>query len=448
MSPSAKKAQPSAWLAPAPIEDLSQQYECVRQWLLNLSQGTHRNYKFYLRKFAGFSGWNPDQILERAQADSKGVHIKLKEFWYQMRDHERLASNTRASAYRAVRSFLFWHDLPIGKTPREFHGKVQYEPYHALEPQEISLMIDYARSARDQALITFLAQSGQRVGILTALKYGQIQDQVERGVNPVLINVTPEMIGQQGVNVNKGKVLYSFAIGREATSFLRICLNHRQKAGEQINAESWLFRSTGRFEGRFSSVGRPIWSRVDASDPSRSLNATGIRYRILSVARRAGLDKVRKRMTIGGRCASHSIHPHIFRRWWKFQMRKAGVVDSDLLEHMMGHHNLRLTHGGNYDEFDPDYIRKEYAKAEPFLTVTSDPVSHGVENTWHPGDPVPRLERPSTIRPNETTPSLFRQPATKSQRVVGETELNKYFELGWQYVTTLQSGKVIIGLPS
>ncbi len=215
MSPSVKKVRPSAWLAPAPIEDLSEQYECVRQWLLNLSQGTHRNYKFYLRKFMGFSGWNPDQILERAKADPKAVHVRLKEFWYQMKDHERLASNTRAAAYRAVRSFLFWHDLPIGKTPREFHGKAQYEPYHALEPQEISLMIDYARSARDQALITFLAQSGQRVGILTALKYGHLQDQVERGVNPVLINVTPEMIGQQGVNVNKGKILYSFAIGRE-----------------------------------------------------------------------------------------------------------------------------------------------------------------------------------------------------------------------------------------
>ena len=52
------------------------------------------------------------------------------------------------------------------------------------------------------------------------------------------------------------------------------------------------------------------------------------------------------------------------------------------------------------------------------------------------------------IRLNETTPNLFRQPATKSQRVVDETEVNKYFELGWQYVTMLQSGKVIVGLPS
>ncbi len=437
------------WGAPLPVEDLSNQYECVRQWLLNLSVGTHRNYKYYLRKFVEFSGWNPDHILELAKSNSKSVHTKLKEFWYKMKDQERLASNTRASAYRAVRSFLFWHDVPVGRTPREFHGKAQYEAYRVLEPKEISLMIDYARSARDQALITFLAQSGQRVGILTALKYGHIQDQLEHGANPIIINVTPEMIGQQGVNVNKGKVMYRFAIGREAAGFIRICLNNRRSLGEKIDNESWLFRSTGRFENRFSAAGRPIWSRVDHSDPSRPLNATGIRYRVLSVARRAGLDKVRTRMTIGGRCGSHEIHPHIFRRWWKFQMRKAGVVDSDLLEYMIGHQDLRLRHGGNYDEFEPDYIRKEYAKAEPYLTVTTNPTQYGVEHTWHPGEPVPRFEHPQHILPNETTPTMFRTPPKfQNQRMVDENELNKYFGLGWQYITTLVSGKIIIGLPS
>ena len=438
-----------SWGVPLPVEDLSNQYECVRQWLLNLSQGTHRNYKFYLRKFMSFSGWNPNQILERAEADSKGVHVKMKEFWYMMRDQERLASNTRSSAYRAVRSFLFWNDVFVGKTPREFRGHTQYEPYHALEPQEISLMIDYAWSARDQALITFLTQSGQRVGVLTALKYGHIQNQVEHGENPVLINVTPEMIGQEGVNVNKGKVMYSFAIGREATSFLRISLNHRRKLGEQINSESWLFRTSGRFYG-YGKGGRPGWKKVADSDPSLPLNPTAIRYRLLTVAKRAGLDKVRPRLTISGRCVSHEIHPHIFRRWWKFQMRKAGVVDSDLLEYMMGHHNLRLRHGGSYDEFDPDYIRKEYSKAEPFLTVTTDPVMHGVEKSWHLGDPVPRLERPRPRhrQPREAAPTATRQPETQSQRMVDETELNKYFALGWQYVTTLASGRIIIGLPS
>ena len=167
---------------------------------------------------------DPGQILERAKTDSKGLHVRMKEFWHDMKDKGRLASNTRSSAYQAVRSFLFWHDVPVGRTPREFHGKAQYEPYHVLEPQEISLMIDYARSARDQALITFLAQSGQRVGILTALKYGHVQDQIERGVNPLIINITPEMIGQQGLNVNKGKIMYRFAIGREATGFIRISI--------------------------------------------------------------------------------------------------------------------------------------------------------------------------------------------------------------------------------
>ena len=48
-------------------------------------------------------------------------------------------------------------------------------------------------------------------------------------------------------------------------------------------------------------------------------------------------------------------------------IEKGGVIDSDLLAYMMGHKNTELRHGGNYDEFDPDYIRREHSKAEPLF---------------------------------------------------------------------------------
>jgi len=211
-----------------------------------------------------------------------------------------------------------------------------------------------------------------------------------------------------------------------------------------------LFRSRGRFDNRYAQDGRPIWKKVDNTDPSEPLKISAIRYRIFTVAKRAGLDRVKfGPRKYGARCVSHEIHPHIFRRWWKLQMRKGGVVDSDLLAYMMGHHNVRMRHGGNYDEFDPDYIRKEYSKAEPLLTVTTDPVSHGMENGWRPGVPVPRLENPRQLAPLEKTPIINRQPRPgQTQRVVDEAELNKHFALGWHYVTTLPSGKVIISLNS
>ena len=264
------------------VKDLAEEYVCVQNWMLNLSKRTRKNYKMYMRRFMQFSGWNPDQILEQARQDRLSVHVKMKEFYYKLADEENLSSMSRSQAYSAVRSFLFWHEIAIGRAPREFVGRVQYEAYRVLETSEISSMVDYARTARDQALITFLTQSGQRAGILTSLKYCHVQDQLERGVNPIIIGVTPMMLDQEEDNANKGRVKYRFAIGREAASFLRISINHRRRLGEQINRDSWLFRSRGRFDNRYASDGRPIWKKLPDNDPSVPLKISAIRYRVFT----------------------------------------------------------------------------------------------------------------------------------------------------------------------
>src|SRR5207245_10575822 len=108
----------------------------------------------------------------------------------------------------------------------------------------------------------------------------------------------------------------------------------------------------------------------------------------------------------------HEIYPHVFRRWWKFRMRKAGIADSDLLDYMIGHKNMRLKHGGDYDEFDPNYIRTQYSRAEPFLTVLSG------QEPLPIGKHVPRLE---VSIPNKRSDKAETKPGV-NQRVVSEWE--------------------------
>jgi hypothetical protein len=73
-------------------------------------------------------------------------------------------------------------------------------------------------------------------------------------------------------------------------------------------------------------------------------------------ATRAGIQTTHPGTPIRGKkVLRHEIHPHMFRRFRKFQMRKAGVTDVALLEHMMGQRDRGLLHGGTYDVFDPDY---------------------------------------------------------------------------------------------
>ena len=105
------------------VKDLAEEYVCVRNWMLNLAKRTRKNYKMYMRRFMQFSGWNPDQLLEQARQDRLSVHVKMKEFYYKLADEENLSSMSRSQAYSALRSFLFAHEIAIGRAPREFVGK-------------------------------------------------------------------------------------------------------------------------------------------------------------------------------------------------------------------------------------------------------------------------------------------------------------------------------------
>ena len=106
-------------------------------------------------------------------------------------------------------------------------------------------------------------------------------------------------------------------------------------------------------------------------------------------------------------------------------MRLAGVVDADLLDFMMGHVVRRYPTVS--DVYDAEYVRKEYSRAEPFLTVLS---------------PYSMLERQSQNSPEPVEPARF--PGSGIQRVIREQELNKYFKKGWHYVALLPTQKIII----
>jgi hypothetical protein len=93
---------------------------------------------------------------------------------------------------------------------------------------------------------------------------------------------------------------------------------------------------------------------------------------IKEVAKKAGLQVKRSiGFAVNGKeKLRYEIHSHVFRRYWKRQMKRAGITDGDFLDFLMGH---ELSYGSAYDKFDRDYVRKEYAKAEPFLSVMFNP---------------------------------------------------------------------------
>ncbi len=434
-----------------------QEFEPIQRWLLNVRGNTVKLYTRAFREFCQLVSLTPDELLARAETEQgkQYVHDAAKRF-YQHLQSQGLSSWTCTVYYAAVRSFFTWNDRPLGRMPEKFAGHTQYESDRVLAPQEVAKMIDMAVTVRDKAIISFLHQSAQRAGILTALRYGDIRNQLEKNILPIVIDVKGVLLNAQGANVNKKETRYKFAIGKETVDYLKRMIEQRREAGEQITDDSWLF---------IGQRGAPI----DLDVIMRTVN---------KAAEKAGIQSTR---TIGktrdGKVKrKHEVHSHVFRRTWKGAMREAGVTDADLLNFMIGH---EFAYGGAYDKYSAEYIRKEYAKAEPRLTVMVSPeVAMTLERDSLVNEYVQaKGRRPEQDFPEYATWTLERQvrflkpivgkaamarmatakqaqEAVKEQAkdpsqhdcqwLITESELESYLANGWKFVKQLQSGKIVV----
>src|SRR5438552_905885 len=280
---------------------------------------------------------------------------------------------------------------PLGKSRRIFTYS------------EVFRMLVGARTPRNRAIISFVLQSGQRVGVITKIRYGDVRKQIENSISPVVIDVDP--------NISKNRVRHSFAIGRECVDFIKSMMKDRERWGEPIDDESILFRSLGVgkrwIEGQLLPGGS-----IDRSERGWAFRTGQIGWIMRKAATDAGVTLNKMTHTSFPRWSHFELHPHAFRRWWKSMMRRGGVKDPVFLDFMLGHYE---PYDGAYDAFDHDYIRQEYAKAEPQLTFLRD-----------------RSELAHSQQENN------------SQRIVDEHEASALLSEGWRFVTTLPSGRLVV----
>jgi integrase len=147
-----------------------------------------------------------------------------------------------------------------------------------------------------------------------------------------IVEVPPELLNAKGRNVNKGRTRYKFVIGLDTMRLL-----------SQLPRTEWVFRS----------------QKTELSVSVRQIE------RIISdAAEKVGVQ--RKFQTKIG--SKYEVHPHVFRRYWKHQMRQGGVTDETLLDYMLGH---RLSYRGTYDSYPDEDLLKAHKQAEAYLKVLS-----------------------------------------------------------------------------
>ena len=234
--------------------------------------------------------------------------------------------NAKGSAvqwYALLRRYFTANGVDLGEYPK-IDVRPRYEkPEHVLTHDNVRQMVQGCDNPRDRFLIAFLAQTGQRIGVLTAMKRNMIT-KVASGHG--IVKVPQTFPNPQGQNVNELELPYTFVIGRDTMRLLQDLPPYEG---------GWLLDISLRQIARI----------VDEA---------------------AGAIRIQKKeRTDVGRSWS-TVHPNTFRKYWKDCMIKAGS-DPRCFVNMMGNRIPSVL--GSSEPPTDDKLLKAYQKAESKLEV-------------------------------------------------------------------------------
>jgi len=289
-----------------------------------------------LERFEKSVGRDAPTLLEKALQSTHGcqeVEDTLEDYRKNLVAKGRREKSATQSC-REVRTFFTKNHARLARFPRDTVSQSRHRPTITLSQDDVSKMIQKADNVRDQLVIVFLAQTGQRIGVLTAMKKGMIKERGPKAFRYGLVEVNvDDLIDPKGRNVNRSRVYYRFVVGREAMQLVKKMPNY--KGG-------WLFDISERQIARIVSK-----AGEDADVQKRRLTGLPKRY-------------------------MYKVHPNALRQYWKQQMRQGGVKDSDMLNFLMGN---KLPYNGTSHVFSEEEVLNAYKTAERALKLDFRPAS-------------------------------------------------------------------------
>lgn len=303
------------------------------RWINCYPERQHKRRLAVLERFADVVGQEPAELLERARKgqsegrDPEEVEDALRKYYKSLIDAKR-APSTAAQWYAVVRSYFTRNYVSLRRFPRELGVTGPYYPAgEVLTQRQVQRMVETRDSKRDKLVIAFLAQTGQRIGVLSAMKRNMIREKRYKGGLYGLVEVSPNLENPKGQNVNKYQVHYQFVIGQDTMKLKR---QVKSKGGWLINLSLRQMNRIVDEAAKKVGVQQPIETKL-------------------------------------GQRSLHRVHPHVFRKYWKRQMKAGGAKDRDLLlEFVMAH---KMPYGGAYEAFPPEDLLKAYRRAEKKLKV-------------------------------------------------------------------------------
>jgi integrase len=297
----------------------------TKRWLAEYRQQRERKRRLAaLKRFRVWLHKEPRSLLvqaRRSRRRSKKIVLVLREYYRYLVNQKR-AKSTAGQWYAVVRSYFTVNGLDLGKFPRKIGVQSVYEKSWAPSQDIVKQMVESRHSIRDKFVIAFLAQTGQRIGVLTAMKRDMIT-RVASGHG--IVKVPPTLRNPRAENVNELGLPYTFVIGRDSMRLLRELPFYER---------GWLLDVSQRQMGR-----------------------------IVDEAARAIRIQQKRPTDIGRSCST--VHPNTFRKYWRNRMIEARS-DLSLVMHMMGYKVPSIL--GSWKPTDEELL-KAYENAESKLEV-------------------------------------------------------------------------------
>ena len=219
--------------------------------------------------------------------------------------------------------------------PSRYRKRPEYIP----RKHEIYVMADSACSLRDRAIILTLYSSGLRNSTLRALLYRDVEHELKRGIDNVMIPVYPEM-KLVDPNACKNNVPYYTFFCDEATQALKLYLREREEKYGRILGHEPLFASD------YNQVPREERN-------SKIMSPRQLQQVVKQAARRARIPKWRY------------VTPHCLRKAFETVLHSelvdGGRLDPKIQDFFIGH-ILPGSQDAYFDQTDVEQLRAEYAK--------------------------------------------------------------------------------------
>ncbi len=360
--------------------------ESLARWYENLKRGselTAEVYLYALNKFCHDTGTTPQELSNLDETTLRNLILN----YVTLLESKGKSSSHISTFVKAIKNWLKFNGRELNiriKLPRE--KKAKDETVHT---REILFRLLSSANVKERAIISLLAYSGIRPNVIgnrsgsDGLRISDIPElRVENG--RITFEEIPVMIKVRR-NLSKAGHSYLTFLTREGCHFLEIYLNSRLMRGERLSEDSPLIARKGR----------------------GFLQTSSITTLVRSAIRRAGFD----------------FRPYLLRHYFDTCLLLAeanGYIPRDYRVFWMGHKgDIEHEYTVNREHLPPTLIESMRVKydiaARTFLeTGLLRAVERGEED----------------YRPK--------------QKVVKVEEIDSWLEAGYEYVTTLPDGRIIV----